>query len=283
MATEQSPAEFASVKIDDIIIGERAREVDADWVKTLATSFREGEMLNPVTLWRGEDGPVLVAGLHRIEAAKLNGDTHIDAKWSKAETLSDAEILETSENLLRNELTKLDRAHHLAVLKKAYEAKYPQAKKGGDKQTPEAREKLTDILAFSFDASEKTGLSDRQIRRDVKMWEDLSRASRAKLRGTWLADHQAGLTLLSKQEHPMQKEVLALLFPPEGKSSDVSTVPDAIAVVNDEKLLTPHEKIAKGFDRLMSKVNDEDLDAVLGEHQERILAWAKRILDGRKA
>ncbi len=111
MTMEQATAEFASVKIDDIIIRERAREVDADWVRTLAASIRQSEMLNPVTLWRGEDGPVLVAGLHRIEAARLNGDTHIDAKWSKAESYVDARILETSENLLRHELTALDRAH----------------------------------------------------------------------------------------------------------------------------------------------------------------------------
>lgn len=275
--------EGTKIDIEKIVIGNRAREVDRNWAKVLAASFKEGEMLNPITLWRDGGEAVLVAGLHRVEAHRINGETEIECRWSQAETLEDADILETSENLLRNELTKLDRAQHLAVLKKAYEKKYPQAKKGGDKQTAEAREKLTDILAFSSDAAEKTGLSDRQVRRAVKMWSGLSKASQTKLRGTWLADHQAGLMLLSEQGHPMQKEVLALLFPPDGKTSDVSNVPDAIAVVNDEKLLTPHEKIANGFDRLFSKVKDEDLDAVLGEHQERILAWAERILSERKA
>lgn len=279
MLKEQSPAEFASVKIDDIIIGERAREVDTDWVKTLAASFREGEMLNPVTLWRGEDGPVLVAGLHRIEATKFNGDTHIDAKWSKAETIVDALILETSENLLRHELTALDRAHHLVELKEAYEAKYPETK-GGVAGALAKHGSATDKMSFAEDAAEKTGLSERHIQRAVKMWKGLSEASKSTIKGTWLADHQAGLTQLAGEKHPKQAKALALIFPPEGKQPKATNVADALFLLENGRLYTSVEKRFAGLNKTIKSLSDEELDAVLTANEERIAAWFERHVGG---
>lgn len=279
MATEQTPAEFASVKIDDIIIGERAREVDADWVKTLAVSFREGEMLNPVTLWRGEDGPVLVAGLHRIEAAKLNGDTHIDAKWSKAETIVDALILETSENLLRHELTALDRAHHLSELKEAYEAKYPETKNGAQGGRG-GKKNETGIFPFSKDAADKTGLSDSAITKAVAMWHGLSEATKSTVKGTWLADHQAGLMQLSKEKHPKQAKALALIFTSEGKQPKATNVADALFLLENGRLYTSVEKRFAGINKTIKSLSDEELDAVLTANEERIAAWFERHVGG---
>jgi len=86
-----------------------------------------------------------------------------------------AELAEIDENLIRNELTQLERAEHLARRKEIYEALYPEAKaeerrKQGLKQyrgeTVSPRE---DTPAFTSDTAAKTGLTPRTIRQDVQI------------------------------------------------------------------------------------------------------------------
>lgn len=270
-------SDSTKIGIDEIVIGDRARQVDRDWAEVLAASFKEGEMLNPITLWRKGDEAVLVAGLHRVEAHRINGETEIECHWSQAETLEDAEILETSENLLRNELTKLDRAQHLAVLKEAYEKKYPQAKKGGDKQTAKGREKLNGIIPFSSDAAAKVGLSESAVLKAVRMWGDLSKASRVKLRSTWLSNHQAGLMLLSEQSHSRQAEILKMIFPGQGKEPEVNNVPDAIFVLENKKLLTSVERRFVGLNKSLKSLADEEFNKLMSTNYERVAAWYRTV------
>lgn len=278
MRTQQ---EFVSIEISTITIEDRSRDVDPVWVDALAAMFKASEMMNPVTIWKGGNGPRLVAGAHRIAANLQNGETHIAAKWSKAETLADAKILEITENIGRRELSALDRAQHLFDLKEAYEALHPETKNGAQGgrggQTNE-----NGIIPFSKDAAEKTGLSDSAITKAVAMWTGLSPATKAIIKGTWLANHQAGLMALAKEIPKVQAKVLGMIFPTDGKPPKALNVPDALFILAGNRALTSQEKKFLGIKRTLTTLKDEEFDAVMVSHEERIMGWVERRIGGDK-
>lgn len=274
-------SKFNLVEIDTIQITERSREINEAWVEMLAASIRKDGMLAPIVLWKSPNGPQLVAGAHRVAAKKLNGDTQIEAVWSQASSLAEAKVLEVTENILRHELNALDRAQHLVDLKKAYEMLHPETKAGvaGGK----ARQgSATEIISFADDAAEKVGLSDRAVRMAVAMWKGLSPTTRDRVKGTWLADHQAGLMQLSKEEAKVQAKVLNMILPPEGKQPQATTVSDALLIIKNGRLLSSVEKRFQGINKSLSALKDEELDAVLVANEERIMAWVERRLGGAK-
>lgn len=272
---------FEMVEIESILIEDRSREADPVWVDALATMFREGELLNPVTLWKSEEGPRLVAGLHRVEAFKQNGETHIPVKWSGATSFAEAKVLEITENIGRRELSAMDRAQHLFDLKEAYEALHPETKAG----VAGAKAKHGDaneIISFAADTAETIGLSPRAIQLAVAMWKGLSSASKATVKGTWLADHQAGLMALSKQTPAVQKKVLGMIFPPKNKPAQATNVADALYIIENGRLLNSVEKRFAGLNKAIGGLADEELDAVLVANEERIMAWVERRIGGSK-
>lgn len=279
MRTQQ---ELATIEISTIIIEGRSRDVDEGWAQALAAMFKAGEMLNPITIWQGEDGPRLVAGAHRIAAHLINAETHITACWSGAKTLADAKVLEIMENIGRHELTALDRAQHLFDLKQAYEAKHPETQKGGDKQTEQGREKLNEIISFSSDAAEKVGLSERAIQMAVKLWTGLSPSSTSIIKGTWLADHQAGLMALAKEDRKAQAKILEMIFPTDGKPPRALNVPDALFILAGNRAMTSQEKKFLGIKRTLKALKDEEFDEVMASHEERIMEWVERRIGGNK-
>lgn len=278
--TNPSP-DFEMIEIDSILIEDRSRDVDPIWVDALATMFREGEMLNPVTLWRSAEGPRLVAGAHRIAAQQQNGQTHIAVKWSQATSLAQAKVLEITENIGRRELSAMDRAQHLFDLKEAYEALHPETRAG----VAGAKAKHGDaneIISFADDTAETIGLSPRAIQLAVAMWKGLSAASKATVKGTWLADHQAGLMALSKQTAGVQKKILGMIFPPQNKPAQATNVADALYIIENGRLLNSVEKRFAGINKTIGSLRDEELDAVLVANEERIMAWVERRLGGSK-
>lgn len=278
MGTQQ---ELVLIEISTIIIEGRSRDVDEGWAQALAAMFKTSEMLNPITIWQGEDGPRLVAGAHRIAAHVINSETHIAARWSKAETLADAKVLEIMENIGRHELTALDRAQHLFDLKQAYEAKHPETKNGAQGGVGGKRNE-TEIISFSLDTAEKVGLSDRAIRMAVALWTGLSPASISIIKGTWLADHQAGLMALAKEDHKVQAKVLKMMFPTDGKPVLAMNVPDALILATGKTLETTHQKQFAAADRVFNSFSDEDFAALLLSHEARIMAWVESRIGGDK-
>lgn len=270
---------YELVEISTIAIEGRSRAVDPAWVDVLAQEFARGEMVNPITLWRGKDGPTLVAGAHRLAAHIQNEETHIAVIWSKASSLAEAKVLEISENIVRHELTALDRAQHLFDLKEAYEALHPEVKhgaqggRGGQKNEGE-------IISFSKDAAEKVGLTERAIQMAVAMWKGLSPKSKATIRGTWLADHQAGLMSLSKVGAKIQAKVLAMIFPPDGQQPKALNVADALYIIEHGRTLTSVEKRFAGLSKSIKALHDDELDALLTANEARIMAWVERHIGG---
>jgi ParB-like chromosome segregation protein Spo0J len=108
-----TPRSFVYLRINSIDIGHRLRTLNPDRVKTLANSMKAIGLQTPISVKNDGARTHLVAGLHRIEAAKLLGWKTISA--IKAElTGVDLKRWEIAENLHRADLTCLERDQHIA-------------------------------------------------------------------------------------------------------------------------------------------------------------------------
>ena len=107
--------------------------LDQDWVAVLADSMGEVGQLTTIDVELGANGALrLVAGAHRLAAAQRLGWVTISALvHAEGDTPDAARLREIDENLVRRELSALDRALHLAERKKVYERLYPEARHGG--------------------------------------------------------------------------------------------------------------------------------------------------------
>ena len=124
----------------------------------------------------------------------------------------DAERLEIEENLCRHELTELDRSTFLARWKDVYEALHESARHGGRRQKGQvaARGHLK-IDRFTAMASGRLDLSERTIRRAALRFRAIAPDVRARISGSWLADHGGELDLLARLRPDAQRQVVALM------------------------------------------------------------------------
>ena len=82
------------ISIDEIRLRDGRRKLDTDHIKELADSIQELGLLNPITIDREY---FLIAGLHRLEAAKQLGWTKVECTVSSLEGLQ-AELAATPGN-----------------------------------------------------------------------------------------------------------------------------------------------------------------------------------------
>ena len=109
--------------ISKIHVGKRRRLLNEVAVANITNSVRElGGIQNGITLRKGSlvvDGvtydsvPILVAGLHRLEAVRRLGHADIPCRYIDCDEI-DAELIEITENLHRNDLNALERAEQVA-------------------------------------------------------------------------------------------------------------------------------------------------------------------------
>lgn len=270
---------YLTVSISSISIpADRSRSLDRDWAEALAAMFKDQGNKTAIEVRRGdEDGRyVLVSGLHRLEAARLCEWDELTVRLIEAESdqaTAEYKLHEVMENLGRRELTILDRARHLHDFQEALYALHPELKKGGDKQTEEARQKLTAILAVRSDVAEKVGLSDRAIRRSVALYKLLSKATRERVDGTWLANHQAGLMALAARKAKMQANILDVLDDPD---NDVKSVADAITFLEQGRLMSAAERKFGGLRSALTQLDDSAFDQLMDLNAERVKSWLER-------
>jgi ParB-like chromosome segregation protein Spo0J len=109
------------IAVEGVKVIGKHREVDPERVKSLAASMSSKIGLRtPITVRGikkgfGTTAFALVAGVHRLEAARTLGWEHIDAFIMEG-TETNARIWQLMENLYRANLTPLQRAEHVAEL-----------------------------------------------------------------------------------------------------------------------------------------------------------------------
>ena len=211
-----------NVHVIRVNIGQRRRTVDRQKVKGLAESIAEIGLLNPITVREVGDEYTLVAGRHRLEAAKQLGWSKIPAVIVELDDV-DRMLAEIDENLVRNDLNELERGEHTAERKRLYVLKHPDTAQhiaGG-----KARQKsATDKMSFAADTAQKTGVDERTVRRAAKIGEDIVPDVRDALRESAVADSQTDLLAVASLPAEQQREIVQT-----ADLTDKASVREAIA------------------------------------------------------
>lgn len=216
-------SEYKEISISDIVIPERLRAVDEDHALAISASIVEHGLLNPVTVYKTPNGKAkftLIAGAHRIRAMELCDDTKIDAAIINVDK-DEAVLLEVCENLIRHDLSALDRAIFVQTYREVWETKYGKIKRGGD-QRGNLHLCLVDTLqdeasrGFATVCAERLGVSKDAIKRSTRIAQNLIPAVRKSVQGTEIANNQTQLLKLSSLEPDEQKKAATAIVKTNG-------------------------------------------------------------------
>ena len=220
------------VKIEDITVNPGRRAVSQDGIEELAFSIEQIGLLHPITL---TEDYTLVAGLHRLEAAKSLGWSEIECTISDLDDLT-AQLAELDENFARTNLSPLELGDFLKRRKEIYEELYPETKAGVSQAIGrnKAKGKPMDCnlqskkKPFIEDTADLTGQHPSTISRHIKVASELTPEAKEILKGAAKPVPHSTLSRISKLEPEQQKEVSSLLV-----SGEIKTVDEYLAGKKD--------------------------------------------------
>ena len=182
-------------------------------------------MLNPITI---DQEHTLVAGLHRLEAAKRLGWTEIECNICTLDILQ-TELAEIDENVVRTELSVIEYGELLERRKEIYESLHPETKAGQAQAAGmnraignNASDKMSATLkSFAQDTADKLGVSPRTVERTVQMMNGLTEDAREVFRHyPKYKLSQSNAMKLSRMEPGKQKTAAILLASGQIRSAD---------------------------------------------------------------
>jgi ParB-like chromosome segregation protein Spo0J len=233
--TAPSTSKRVSVRISNIVIGERLRKLNKATVMVIAESMREVGQVSPIWVRKirtkdaktGEVStvPKIIAGVHRVEAKKMLGEKMIDAVYMDVDEQC-ALLLEISENLDRGELTVLERAEHIDKKVQLIRARRKAA------QTASTGGRQPGDKAFSAAALE-LGHTRDDIRRSSRI-AGMSDVAKEKARELDLDDNQSALLKIAKKE-PNEQVAVAEQLAPKKKGAKKAAKKGGTASKKDEE------------------------------------------------
>ncbi len=230
-----------TIRIGLIEVQSRLRRTDSDVVEAYRDSMSEKGQFQPILLERKspQDGPgyILVDGAHRLEAAKLLGWTAISAEVRAPSSASERRLIEIDANLVRKDLSVLERSSFLGARKVVHEELYPETKAGV--AGAEARHgRASGIIPFAESAAEKFGCSRSTVEKLVMIDQRLSDAARDAIQNTPAGQKLTELIALARLEPELQEKVAARLA---AEDAAEKTVSQARAAVEGAAKPTPKE------------------------------------------
>ncbi|MES0879669.1 ParB/RepB/Spo0J family partition protein [Roseibium sp. SCP14] len=271
---------YQSIKISLIDIPEgRLRDVDQDWAECLAGMFQETGQKTPIDVRIEGKRFSLVAGAHRLTAAKISKWKEIEARvLTKDGSIYEAQDLrlhEILENLGRKDFNALERCEALYEMKRIYETLHPETKHGGKRgnQHTGGEKRQVAIFAFCQNAKETTGLSRRSVELAVQIFEGLSPPTRERLKGTAFAQKQSNLKALSALAADEQAKVLDLTL---GEDPKTASIADALFQMNGGKPETDTEKLLKRAGDIIPNLPRAAKFALFRNHKKDIIALVKK-------
>ena len=213
------------ITISEIKVNPGRRPVNLDGISELARSISEIGLLNPITI---DQEHTLVAGLHRLEAAKMLGWTEIECNVCTLDALQ-TELAEIDENVVRTELSVIEYGELLERRKEIYESLHPETKVGQAQAAGMNRaignnvsDKMSVTLrSFAQDTADKLGVSSRTVERTVQMMNGLTEDAREVFRHfPNYKLSQSNAMKLSRMEPGKQKTAAILLASGQIRSLD---------------------------------------------------------------
>jgi ParB family chromosome partitioning protein len=275
--TRQSQAVDLPVELIDL--GPRQRRIDPAKVSNLRVSMRENSFFGAVVVrpYAGPEGTryQLVGGAHRLTAWREEGGVTIPAHIM---ALSDDEALqiEIDENLVRSDLTPLERAEAVAARFKVWARRFPErvlvedgqlkpkkGRPGNGANIAQFQSGAPATMGFAAATAADVGLSERTIKASWATVNGLPAALRAKLAGTWIGKSEGVLRQLAGIPDPgEQAAVVEVLL--SGKTTKLH---DARAIANGKApfkaVQTPVDVVLNTFKALWRKASPSARTAIL--------------------
>jgi N6-adenosine-specific RNA methylase IME4 len=215
-----------ALSVKDIQVNKRKRKLNVDKVAGLAESFELLGQLEPITITSKNGQYVLLAGWHRLEAAKLLGWEKIRAQLFEGDEL-ECELVEIDENLTNNDLTVLEQGEQLERRNEILEAMGNRWQNGQNQHTAGGGE-MVSLPKTTEDIAKESGLSKRSAQQRTQIARDIVPEVKELIRDTPVADSTTQLLELARLKPDEQIEVANLL---DGET----TVSEAKRKINREK------------------------------------------------
>lgn len=267
------------IRIDQIDTSGRLRAVRDAYVAAMVEAIQAGDALPPIDVVERDNAKLpfrLVAGGHRTAAYAAAGSATIWARVFSAGEFADEaaiKLAEIKENMLRFELTVLDRAIHLAKWKEIHEATIPAPKRGRKPAAIDPEKLAQDSAAFSASfttaAAEALKISERSVQVAVQIAAGIGAPIRDRITGAPIADSQSELLQLAAQAPDRQVAIVNLLLstPPAARS-----VAEAVARLDRTPApakLAGWQKAAESFARL----REQEQFAFFDANADKINLW----------
>ncbi|SOC46598.1 ParB family chromosome partitioning protein [Rhizobium subbaraonis] len=254
-----------SIPLTQILVGDRARPVDLEHAAAIAGNMVDRGLINPITVRAtpaaggGKTPYTLIAGGHRLEAARMNGWEEIEAIVVSADA-AEAQLIELSENIFRNDLSKLDRAIFVVKFREIFEEKHGRIDPKGGRPKKQANDWPV-IFAPGKELSQRVqdrlGFGASTYKNVTKIGLKLHPMLRAALRGTgYEHDQKLLLKLAGMPVHEQTGIAAALKFEPDLKKV-LATDKAPKAVVDAQEAI--FAKVCK----LLEKADDATIRRVL--------------------
>lgn len=253
------------------------RPLDQAWVEALMMLMGRDGQETPIKVHRRAQGFGMIAGRHRLAAARGLGWTLIDAEVDDELNGIGRRASEVSENLFRLGLAPLDRAAFVAEqiaiereragvatdanLKSVIATARWQDRIGSE--ADDASVTLTLAYGFTDQVAEKVGLSRKTIYRDLELHRGIRPDVAETIRTLPVAQNASQLRALAKLPEADQRLVAGLIV--EGSAKGVS---DALGTLRQKPVKSPAQKawsaILGNWSRLTSR-GQTDMLRHLGE------------------
>ena len=203
------------IPINKIRIKEGRRELSTAGIDKLMESMAVVGLLNPISV---DESNTLIAGNHRLEAAKRLGWTEIECSVRKLDGLQ-AELAEIDENFVRTPLTPMEENDLLLRRKEVYEALHPETRAGAAQAAGMNRAVGNNVGAtvaptsksFVQDTAEQLGVSPSTIKSQVRAAKNTVPEAKAIIRESGVIVSKQDAVRLSQLEPEQQKEAASQL------------------------------------------------------------------------
>jgi ParB family transcriptional regulator, chromosome partitioning protein len=274
--------DLREVPLARITIGPRLRPVRPERVATLTRDIDMNGLNAPLLVVAEGQGYRLVCGRARMYAVTALHWVRVPAIILPEGTpAAELRFREAMDNINRDDLTKLERAEHLAAIKADWDAMNPAARHGGDrrsarvrlvKDTENAEENQSPVFGLWSEVADKVGLGRTQFFLAIEIAKGLAPETTDRIRETWIADHQAALQAIAKVDPPTQARVCdALLSEPPAATS----VADALLLAEGRALPKPDDKLYHRVTATWSRLPAKSRAVFLDQHKREVIAHAK--------
>lgn len=186
--------------IAEIKVGHRKRKLNEEKIESLVESYKRIGQLQPVTVIKDNGMYKLLAGLHRLEAAKRSGWQLIKASLFEGDDIA-AELAEIDENLMRNDLTVLEQGEHLARRQELI------GYKQGDNRFTVGRGEIISPLKSTPELAKEIGLTERSAQNRMQVARNIVPEVKDTIRNTEIANSTTQLLELARLAPEEQVEV----------------------------------------------------------------------------